>query len=221
MSIDTASQQRTNTQGRYVRFVAAVQERCRDSGRRAALRSGLRRLPKDAHRMHGALPWGLMPEQMGQTEERAYYTVAALIAAQPRPARDIEAGDTETGDEGSQEAPPGRVSNLGATFGQAVFTQAMKEGTAETRLHLLARQGADGIHRHLPAVVRHLRAERVDLDWARLLRDLIRWGQDRDQVAKEWLQAYYRTLARRSTDADGGNAGGEDATNISEPTDGE
>jgi hypothetical protein len=34
----------------------------------------------------------------------------------------------------------------------------------------------------------------VPVDWSQLIHDLCRWSDGRDQVAKEWLQAYYLTL---------------------------
>jgi CRISPR system Cascade subunit CasB len=88
--------------------------------------------------------------------------------------------------------------NLGASLAVAVHQKKMRPNTAEARLHLLTRQATDGVHQRLPGVVRHLLAGSplVPVDWAYLLYDLRRWEFERDDVAKEWLQTYYRTLHR-------------------------
>jgi CRISPR system Cascade subunit CasB len=186
------------------RFVDYVQEVCRrDAGRRAALRSGLGRIPERAYRMHAVLgPW--LPEkdvvrESDLARERAYYTVASLIAAQTRSARE------EASEPPEDESPPDPAAglgrkrpSLGVTLGLAVTTGGPKRviapDSAERRLHLLVRQGIDGVHRHLPALVRQLRGARVPVDWALLLDDLARWPWERDNVAKRWLQDYYRTV---------------------------
>jgi CRISPR system Cascade subunit CasB len=69
-------------------------------------------------------------------------------------------------------------------------------GRMDARLQLLARQDLNGLHRQLPRLVLHLRADLVRIDWPVLVRDLARWGRDPRQVAKEWMQSYYRTSER-------------------------
>jgi CRISPR type I-E-associated protein CasB/Cse2 len=51
------------------------------------------------------------------------------------------------------------------------------------------------VHRHLPRLIAHLRADLVAVDWVVLAEDLARWDIERDRVAKEWLQSFHRTLA--------------------------
>ncbi|EFC82262.1 type I-E CRISPR-associated protein Cse2/CasB [Parafrankia sp. EUN1f] len=165
--------------------------------------------------------------------ERAFYTVAALIAAQPRTARDshlaqtaserpdavapaeprAEAAGATTTTAGGQvsvaaPSPPdtaagpapraARGVNLGRCLAQAINRRPGAERAAvyrrwESRLRLLCRQDLDGVHRHLPPLIRQLRADEVTIDWVRLTVDLARWGLYPDQVAKAWLQQFYRT----------------------------
>ncbi|MFE6304642.1 type I-E CRISPR-associated protein Cse2/CasB [Nocardiopsis sp. NPDC057823] len=158
-----------------------------------------------------------------QDVERAFYGVAAMIAAQPRRARDRKAAEGTEGAEGAGEdardtlpeepgpssspdtgRAPGtgqkgadplrRGSNLGAMIGRAVTEGRLNGETTEGRLHLLCRQSVDGVHSQLPRLVLHARDRDVDIDWGRLTLDLSRWGGDRDAVAKEWVQSYHRVI---------------------------
>jgi CRISPR type I-E-associated protein CasB/Cse2 len=87
---------------------------------------------------------------------------------------------------------------LGATLAEAAAGSAtnLRNDTAEARLHLLCRQEVDGLHRHLPRLITHLRTGNIPVDWPELVVDLSRWGTERDFVAKRWLQDYYRTYDR-------------------------
>jgi CRISPR system Cascade subunit CasB len=135
--------------------------------------------------------------------EWAYYTVAAMIAAQPPAARDNADQNADQAEQPAAEpadkasaAPSERVwpDNLGRTLAVAVTQKQMSADGTEKRLHLLTRQPVDGLHRHLPALVRHLRTDRLPVNWVQLLDDLSRWRSRREQIAKRWLQSYYRTL---------------------------
>lgn len=150
--------------------------------------------------------------------ERAFYTVAALIAGQTRQARDQgakeDSEETATSDgtheaKAAEEEPPStdtpsangdppsrspRRLNLGATLGKAVTKGELNADTTESRLHLLCRQSVEGVHKQLPRLVMHLRGKEAPLDWGLLVLDLARWGGDRDAVAKEWVQGYHRLI---------------------------
>ncbi len=155
--------------------------------------------------------------------ERAFYTVAALIVAQPRAARDdhlaAAAADsdqekqesTAEGMSASDAAPiaappsaggeqtPAPWRSLGRCLADAVNKIPARDREdvyrrMEARLRLVCRQDVEGVHRHLPQLIRYLRVEQVDIDWTRLIVDLARWGGDADRVAKAWLQHYYRTV---------------------------
>ncbi|ONH58802.1 type I-E CRISPR-associated protein Cse2/CasB [Frankia sp. CcI49] len=181
--------------------------------------------------------------------ERAFYTVAALIAAQPRTARDshiaqaasaqrhvaasveppaeaggetAKAGSGTAGTPGTQASvavPPqtdtsaestsgaAQGVNLGRCLAGAINSRPGAERAAmyrrlEPRLRLLCRQDLDGVHRHLPPLIRQLRADEVTVDWVRLTVDLARWGTYPDQVAKTWLQQFYRTARLTGGPAD-------------------
>lgn len=174
----------TSAEGsRETRFVAAIQRVIRDPGTRAALRRGLGRPPGRAPQMHAVVaPW--LPGDPQPAVERAYYAVAALMAHQPRTSAGF----------GTDAEEPEASPNLGASFAEAVRTGRMREDTSAARLHLLCRQGVDGLHRHLPRAVTQLQVAGVRIAWERLLKDLATWDRDRDEIAKRWLQSYYRQL---------------------------
>src|SRR5690606_30064731 len=164
-----------------------------------------------------------LPERCSEAEERAFYTVAALVAAQPRGARDQEAlpgpereaaedgrppGAEEgaTGEAGDGTAPPGEAAGpsgrddtaavtrhtLGQSLAWAVENGRLKGDMVRDRLHLLARYRTDRLHRELPKLIAHLRADLVPIDWGYLLADLARWESERGQVAKRWVQQDHR-----------------------------
>ncbi|RCV51383.1 type I-E CRISPR-associated protein Cse2/CasB [Marinitenerispora sediminis] len=175
-----------------------------DPGLRAALRRGIGRPPKDIANFHAhAVVAPFLPERPDHATERAFYTVAALIAAQQRGARDQDvAGSASDGHEGAEGGPTGgagtaagrsRRRNLGETLAWAVEKGRVNGDAARDRLHLLARYRVDRLHRELPKLISYLRADLIPVDWGYLLRDLARWGSERDQVAKEWVQRYHRT----------------------------
>jgi CRISPR system Cascade subunit CasB len=194
------------------RFVAYIRRICEEPGRRAGLRRGVGHRPETAYRSHayvaGWIPTGDSTDgRAHEATEWAYYAVAAMMAAQPGRARRDEEADTDPASADDDAPTPGladvpgpRVrTNLGVSLAQAVARGAATQrviahDSAEKRLHLLTRQGLAGVHRHLPATVRHLRSANVPIDWAVLILDLSRWATARDYVAKDWLQHYYRTL---------------------------
>ncbi|MBX6765662.1 MAG: type I-E CRISPR-associated protein Cse2/CasB [Actinomadura rubrobrunea] len=168
-------------------FVAEVLTLCEDPGRRSALRSGLGRPLDECHRMHKVIA-AKVPEDR-DTRQRAYYAVAAMIASLPPQARGEPPADT----------PAGR--NFGQCLAEGVGRGVLRESAAEARLDLLTRQSVDGLHRHLPAVVRILADSPSAIDWAQLLLDLQRWEDNRDQIARRWLQSFYRTRFKADLEA--------------------
>lgn len=167
---------------------------------RSVLRHSLGQVPKEVALGVHRIVVPLLPEPHSEAEERAYYAVAALIASQPRKARDeaqTDGGATAPGtDDGPASASArNRRGNLGYSLAHAVSNGA-NEKTLEDRLQLLARQNLDGLYRHLPRLILQLRGDQVRIDWGVLVRDLSRWAGDPRQVAKEWAQEYYRTRER-------------------------
>ncbi|MFH8573784.1 type I-E CRISPR-associated protein Cse2/CasB [Streptomyces sp. NPDC017993] len=206
-------------------FVGAISRAtAKDAGARAALRSGVGKRLDDVPRMHRIvaplLPGAVLHDADAQ---RAFYTVAALIAAYHRrdPAdgggkEDAASEDAAPVEEGTRDAggiPAQRADrriqaerqrrerfgdSLGLAYAVAVAhggRKGIRESAAETRLNLLCKQSTAGLHRHLPAAVRQLCDRSGPPDWARLLVDLRNWPQQRRRVARWWLQDYYRALA--------------------------
>lgn len=217
---------------KYTRWVEST---CRnDPGARVTLRKGLRRELDEAAYTRGMhrLIAGWLPKgpDTPDSEQRAYYTVAALIASQPRysfaeseqPAEPEEpvspsASDAEQAQNGEAPSPPAgkhtvsaarrrtHGSSLGAALAQAVTggpgrEREMRKSTGEARLNLLTRQSANGLHRHLPATVRYLRDLDVPVDWSQLLADLIDWPARSGRISRRWLQDFYWLSARADQD---------------------
>lgn len=159
---------------------------------RAALRHSLGLLPEEVGLdVHRIVVKHLPHQQIDEATERAFYAVPAYIAAQPRQGRD---NDTAASTEAAARERP---QNLGESLARAAFSMGLgASDRMDTRLQLLARQDLDGLYRQLPRLVLHLRADLVRVDWAWLIRDLARWGRDPKQVAKQWMQSYYRTSER-------------------------
>lgn len=59
-------------------------------------------------------------------------------------------------------------------------------------MDLLTRQSLNGLHRHLPSSMRHLRQAGTDVDFAVLLADLTWWPTQSKTIARRWLQDFYR-----------------------------
>ena len=182
-------------------YVAAVIDLCKDTGTRADLRSGLGRPIEQCGRMHRPLAWRVPENSRG---ERAHYAVASLIADRPRAVREARtaAAGTESNNESDVASNPvlaagpvpwNRRPNLGTSLGRAVLA-GMKEGSAESHLRLLTRQGSASIHSRLPSLLQYVQAKGADVDWAVLLEDLSYWDLNRDEIATRWLQSFYRTL---------------------------
>ncbi|WP_260334508.1 type I-E CRISPR-associated protein Cse2/CasB [Streptomyces beigongshangae] len=178
------------------RFVAYVHQLCASTQARAALRRGLGLPVERCTYLHRYLvPWLRDHDDQHHGDvRRAYYAVASLIAARPRSARDT------TPDQDASVSWYERP-NLGASLGQAVAKGVLKENSAESALHLMARQSSDAIHPGLPALIRQLLAGGITIDWAVLLEDLAWWNRSRDRIATRWLESYFRTAANTTDPA--------------------
>ena len=224
----------------YLRYVTRVERVCAGyPAARVALRAGLRQHinSRATFAMNRYLArW--LPANASDATQQAYFTVAALIAAQPRPidtedskdephagengtpddkGPEVSVPDADTADaealhgdephgetEQAEAEPPKYGPSLGVAFAEAVAgapgrDKKMREDAAESRLNMLTRQSASGLHRSLPASVLYLRSLDVPIDWAQLLADLIYWPNHSGRIARRWLQDYYR---RRYQDAE-------------------
>jgi CRISPR system Cascade subunit CasB len=200
MSIPVVTDDRTAARRQsLVAYTGWIEELCRDDpGARTALRSGLRRGLDDVPRMHRFVaPWLPRNGHVSESEQRAYYALAAMIAAQPRSSYAAPDTDPDTDPDPSDAAPAPRYGqSLGHAFALAVTEspgreREMRGTTAEARLNLLTRQSLNGLHRHLPAAVGYLRHVGVPIDWAQLLADLAAWPAHSAKISRRWLQHYY------------------------------
>lgn len=172
---------------------------------RSLLRHSLGKAPEEAALGVHRIVTPFVSDSASDAEERAYYLVAALIASQPRSARDQRDtrstpdsppdGTTAQGETDDAAAPTRRWRNLGYSLAQAV-DKGGNAGSLEKHLQLLTRQDVTGLYRHLPRLILQLRGDQVRIDWGVLTRDLTRWARDPRLVAKEWAQSYYRTSER-------------------------
>jgi CRISPR system Cascade subunit CasB len=181
-------------------FVINILKLCENNRIKADLRSGLGLPVERCNRMHRYLVRRLPGEQHPEAR-RAHYGVAALIAARPPRAREVEVERTAT----SGNQPPATWhtrTNLGASLAAGVNTGLIRPGTAESHLHLFSRQSSDALHQRLPALTQHLLGGGVTVDWAVLLEDLTWWNRDRDRRATRWMEAYYRALGHLADDPD-------------------
>ncbi|MGW0916774.1 type I-E CRISPR-associated protein Cse2/CasB [Streptomyces sp. NPDC002784] len=201
----------------------SIERLCRaDPGARAALRAGLRRdldHPR-ARPMHRLLTLRL-PDGCDDRTAQAHYTVASLIAAQPRHAfaagqedgedtadeqAELERQVThEHGEPDEDTAPPGPTpygTSFGATLGHAVMATnaSMRLSAAESRVNLLTRQSLRGLHLHLPAAVNQVRTAGATIDWGQLLADIVDWPYQSGRISRRWLQDFYRITARAEQD---------------------
>lgn len=154
------------------RFVAYVTERSEETAARAALRSGLGRTVDQATRLHAYIaPW---TKSRQPHKEAVYYTIAALVAHTPEGAIPSES--------------PG---NIGASLARC---SKLVIATREASMHLLARQPQAQLCRVLTRVVIQIRTADVAVDFAQLLDDASTWPWRQRQIARAWLQSFYRTL---------------------------
>ncbi|MFD8782562.1 type I-E CRISPR-associated protein Cse2/CasB [Kitasatospora sp. NPDC059599] len=218
------------TLGRARAFTSRIDMRSHeDPGVRAALRRGVCKDLDAVPFMHRFVASWLTDEQARDRDvQRAYYTVASLIAAQRRDQyaaaeKDDQAGGPEedaTDSSGLAAAERNRPRSLGHAFADGVLKggqgSGLRETSAETRLNLLTRQSVDGLHRHLPGAVRQLRDRDVEIDWAQLLVDLCQWRRRSATIKRIWLQDYHRSLQkdgeRRARDHDDRQGDGTDDT---------
>lgn len=163
-------------------FVAFVQELCQKPQARGALRREqgrpLDRSPETARHLNQRIP-----RQATEASLRAWYTVARLMAAQVRVRRD----DAET------RADTGPMA-LGTALAAAVTEEALAERSAELELDTFAHSSPEAVVRRLPSLSTQLRD--VPLDWAALLRDLMRLDRRRDEITSGWQRDFYRARAR-------------------------
>lgn len=120
--------------------------------------------------------------------------VAGLYALKPRARRDEgDAAEEETLP--ADTADPEKGPSIGTLMGQLYLAQGARPST-EKRFLALLDADRDGLPYHLRQAVALLASEDLTPNWARLTRDLLRWG---DRVRREWAQDFYREISREPT----------------------
>lgn len=163
---------------RATKFVDFIVKTALDSsGCRADLRTGLGRPVDSAPRVHGYLV--RFTRSADPHAKAVLYTVASLIAVNLDGA-----------------IPRHSPGSLGVSIGKA---HRIAENTREKTVHWLTRQPTGQLCRALTHTILPLRqknADRVDIDFARLVDDATNWPTKRQSIGSRWLQDYYRTLLR-------------------------
>lgn len=116
------------------------------------------------------LPVGIHPDQ-----ERAYYTVAALMTTAPR----IGIGSN---------------ISIGAALGRP--SRSVSTGSSELSMRRLTRYTPAGPYTHLRGALRLADAASAPVDWARLLTELETWHFRGRRTCTQWQQDYYRSAQR-------------------------
>lgn len=186
----------------HLKVVRRFEQLCAHSPEaHARLRRGLGKGLDEVPGMHEfvapLMPGGLHPDQ-----QRAYYTLAALLADRPRhafpePDEDEQSAGDSNGD--TETEPWGQ--SLGMALAEAATNgrraeQERRKDRARSRIGLLVRQSVPGVHRYLPSTVRFLRDNEVEPDWAQLLTDLRQWPWSADRIGRIWQQDYFREVNR-------------------------
>jgi len=154
-----------------------------DKAAMADLRTGLRRRPEEATRLHRYVA-GFVPDNLlGTAQERAVYTVAALFAAHP----DLPVTDESIGEALRQLA-------AGGTFSA--------DGVERRIQHLVRSSDSTALCRNLVAILALLAGGPVGLSWSRLADDIDHWDRDADRVIRRWLRDFYRTPAEAPSSPD-------------------
>ncbi|MFE0268902.1 type I-E CRISPR-associated protein Cse2/CasB [Nocardiopsis alba] len=182
----------------HLRFVREIRRLCAESSEaHVRLRRGAGKDIDQVPGMHEFIAHWL-PEKRNRERDRAWYTVAALIAGQPR---HVLRGRSDAEDDEEERTATAYGISFGRTLAQAVLDSPAKERSrrgdnTRRRLALLVRQSPAGLHRYLPSATRLLRQYETEPDWAQLLSDLTRWPWYAGDIGGRWQQDYFRTLHR-------------------------
>lgn len=145
-----------------------------DRGALADLRRGLGKAPGAAMEMHPyVVPF---TRELSRRQEDAFYTVAALFGLCPRESWRRGQGEKE------------KFTNLGASL--KLLKKEKDSGGVERRFVALLNCRAEDLPAHLRQFVGLLKTNDLPVDWAQLLRDVIRWDHD-ENVQRNWAKAFW------------------------------
>lgn len=149
-------------------FTDALKALARDDDR-AALASLRRSLDGETQTFAGAarVIARYLPRQLDRWEEDDAYLVAALFALAP--------------------------STSGLRLASALRRVAQSTGSSsiELRFTAMLASGREDLPTHLRHAVTLVRGAGVDLDWAALLRDVLRWGAPAGSTQKTWAREFW------------------------------
>ena len=180
--------------GRPARFVAELDRL--ERGSLAQLRRGLGGDERDVYWLESLYVrsgYGTAKD----FEKDILRLVAGLYALKPRARRDEGDAAAEETPEPDARADSEKGPSIGLLMGQLFLKQDRRPST-EKRFLALLDADRDGLPYHLRQAVALLASEDLTPNWARLTRDLLRWG---DRVRREWAQDFYREISREAKDA--------------------
>lgn len=168
---------------RFTQFTDHVAELCIDPAMRADLRHA--RTVEQLEQPLSMLPH-LLPYMPRNRDRQMPYLYTAAMYAQQSP---------------SAAHPKKRVApstyeswhgNLGWSLHQASIKKVFRDDLVSRRLNLISRQESlAGVYTSLRPLVQLLHQEGVPVSWPRLLRDLTRWNQWREDVTRDWFTDLY------------------------------
>ncbi len=154
----------------------------------AALRRGLGKAPGDVASMHPFIvPY--LPDLANARDDEAWYLVGSLFGLHPEPWR----GDGDS-----------RNRSFGATLRRLRDHKGDAGGPGiDRRMVAVLNAHRDDVGTHLRQAIGLLRGGETPVDWAQLLRDLLRWDHPDRPAQRQWARDYYRgTPASTTTHTD-------------------
>jgi CRISPR system Cascade subunit CasB len=145
----------------------------------AALRRGLGKAPGDVAAMHPLIV-PFLPDDGNPRDDASWYLVGSLFGLHPEPWR---------GDARNNERGPSFGATLKRLRPQKVDD---REPVIDRRMVAILNAHRDDVGTHLRQAVGLLRGGGIAVDWAQLLRDLLRWDHPERPAQRQWARDYYR-----------------------------
>lgn len=139
-----------------------------DAGERACLKRNAGKTLAEARDTALALFYRLLPPGVPEPQEEIYFLVATLYPL-------TEASNT---------------GNLGDALRWARAVTQSSQGL-DRRVRILLDSDVTQLPFRLRQAIHYLASNRIPIDWARLLRDLLAWNNPRRRVQREWARAYF------------------------------
>lgn len=111
-----------------------------------------------------------LPKRTDLFRERAFFAIGALFALHRGHRQGV---------------------GLGEAWHRVAFGPEGENGSMRARFVALLDCHPDDVVEHLRYAVSILRSKDVDLDWAKLLRDLLSWDREDRRVQRDWAREYW------------------------------